>query len=221
MNVVAIPEEAESLLYYLFVTSLPKARTMHALRNLCPGDPAVDRAIAWLIDGGYVYADGESFELTFSGVESAQEIQAQEQSRTFSPTSPRRDSGTSATIPLVDTHPLRTRPQPRHRYDLHYMLAFESPANALPIPVLDGDIAGRLSDANISLPHDEFISGHHCRFSIQARDGKLTLCVEDLGSRNGTYVDGTPLKQGEVVALEHGSRIELGHTLLIAVQIPY
>lgn len=49
------------------------------------------------------------------------------------------------------------------------------------------------------------ISRRHAR--VFWRDGRLL--VEDLGSANGTYVDGTEVKPGDEVELRPGSRLRL------------
>lgn len=62
---------------------------------------------------------------------------------------------------------------------------------------------GRADDNEVPLAADEFASGHHARIESQ-RDGVWIL---DLGSTNGTFVNGTRLdgrrllKQGDVVQI--------------------
>ena len=109
-------------------------------------------------------------------------------------------------MPTLDTHPLRAgaehpvSTEGESQQALQYLLAFESPRNVLPIPVLNGDILGRFADVDISLHHDEFISSEHCRFTIEnERRISSTLYVEDLGSRNGTSVNGFQLEPGSDV----------------------
>jgi pSer/pThr/pTyr-binding forkhead associated (FHA) protein len=66
---------------------------------------------------------------------------------------------------------------------------------------------GRASGCHISLPDDTFVSQLHAR--IFQQDGQPF--VEDLGSRNGTYLNGqqlmrpTPMKQGD--QLQVGSSV--------------
>jgi pSer/pThr/pTyr-binding forkhead associated (FHA) protein len=69
---------------------------------------------------------------------------------------------------------------------------------------LDGPIViGRRAPADVVVK-DALVSRQHCRV---APDGDGWL-VEDLGSANGTYVDGTRVEGP--TPLEHGTRIELG-----------
>ncbi len=49
------------------------------------------------------------------------------------------------------------------------------------------------------------ISRRHCAFSL--RDGRVW--VEDLGSRNGTHINGEPVAEPRPVA--HGDALELAH----------
>ncbi|HJL17092.1 MAG TPA: sigma 54-interacting transcriptional regulator [Sandaracinaceae bacterium LLY-WYZ-13_1] len=58
--------------------------------------------------------------------------------------------------------------------------------------------------------HDRTISGRHCRFE-PADDG---LQVRDLGSRNGTFVEGVPVTLARVVP---GSKVRIGRTDLRVV----
>lgn len=58
---------------------------------------------------------------------------------------------------------------------------------------------------------DPEVSGHHLVFS---RAGSL-LSVEDVGSRNGTWLDGVRLGPRERVPLPDGALIRIGRTLLV------
>ncbi len=57
---------------------------------------------------------------------------------------------------------------------------------------------------------DPYASRKHAR--IFYRDGKWY--IEDLGSTNGTVVDGEPLEEGKPVELKDGSEIVVGLTVL-------
>ena len=74
---------------------------------------------------------------------------------------------------------------------------------------LDGALLtiGRGSDNGLVI-HDSRISRHHAR--LQARRG--TLVLTDLGSTNGSRVNGVPVQE---VVLGEGDRIELGDTVLV------
>ena len=134
-------------------------------------------------------------------------------------------------LPMLLQHPLRNgvpevrvakgskppRPQP-----VRYLVAFDTPKDVLPIPIVTGDVLGRSRKGTIVLRHDEFISNRHCRFEI-ARDkatGRPCLYVEDLGSRNGTFVDDIEVYEAKV-PLPHGSRLRVGDTVLVVIEIPY
>lgn len=64
-------------------------------------------------------------------------------------------------------------------------------------------IVGRSEECNITLKTDE-VSRRHCRLS--KRDGQL--CVKDLGSRNGTVVNGVEVTGEKTLA--HGDELQIG-----------
>ena len=52
------------------------------------------------------------------------------------------------------------------------------------------------------------VSRRHCRLTVAAAGGGETVTVEDLGSRNGTYVNDHPV--AGVVTLKPGDRLRIG-----------
>jgi pSer/pThr/pTyr-binding forkhead associated (FHA) protein len=74
-------------------------------------------------------------------------------------------------------------------------------------------LIGREEDCHLR-PESEFISRHHCAFLLD----DYTLRVRDLGSKNGTFVNGRRIGAGETILLhddvvaigEMSFRIELG-----------
>jgi len=66
-------------------------------------------------------------------------------------------------------------------------------------------VVGRTSQADVSIP-ELSISAEHCAFEATP----FGLRVVDLGSTNGTSVDGTLLRDGEGASLRSGSRIVIG-----------
>jgi hypothetical protein len=130
-------------------------------------------------------------------------------------------------VPTLYHHPLRlshalreTPPGRRPTIVLRFVLAFDMPKDALPVPVVHGDVLGRSRSADICLRHDEFVSTRHCRFEVRQESGVFKLYVEDLGSRNGTYIDKARLKENKRYLLKHGSHLQVGSTAFIVVQIP-
>lgn len=230
MSVATIPGETQQVLLHLLVTNLKTARTLQALRALCLDNAQIDNAVTWLVDSGYAYAeDDETFELSTSGIQLARKLQTVAQSHRLSNSfnaPPATPAAQTQALPTLETHPLRMGAEHPHHPDtenheiLRYVLASENPRNILPIPVLSGDVLGRLTDVDISLPHDEYLSSEHCRFTLGSEDGKTSLYIEDLGSRNGTQVNGFRLDPGRVFSLEHGDRVQVGGTILIVVKIP-
>ena len=77
-----------------------------------------------------------------------------------------------------------------------------------------GAVIGRNpGDSDFVVNHPQ-VSRKHFRLFLD----QDALMIEDLGSTNGTTVDGNPLKAGEAVALNDISRVECGH-LHLAVSI--
>jgi pSer/pThr/pTyr-binding forkhead associated (FHA) protein len=72
------------------------------------------------------------------------------------------------------------------------------PMSGQTIDLCEGTLLiGREEDCQLRLPCD-FISRHHC--ALQLAD--LTLRIRDLGSKNGTYVNGRRVGTSEAVLLQ-------------------
>lgn len=71
----------------------------------------------------------------------------------------------------------------------------------------DTFMIGRSEDAHFCLPHDRFFSRHHCIVEIAPPQAFL----RDLGSTNGTFVNGLRV---DSTYLKHGDRIQGGETVL-------
>ncbi len=71
---------------------------------------------------------------------------------------------------------------------------------------------GRASGCSIVLADDTFVSQVHARLS--AHDGDVF--VEDLGSRNGTFVNGEPATTA--MRLRRGDRVQFGQTVAEVVR---
>ncbi|MBA3351606.1 MAG: protein kinase [Blastocatellia bacterium] len=71
----------------------------------------------------------------------------------------------------------------------------------------DTFMIGRSEDAQFCLPQDRFFSRHHCILEIAPPQ----CFLRDLGSTNGTYVNGVRV---ETAHLKHGDRIQGGETVL-------
>jgi pSer/pThr/pTyr-binding forkhead associated (FHA) protein len=76
------------------------------------------------------------------------------------------------------------------------------------VAVATSTVLGRGPDSALSLDGDEFASSHHARFETQS-DGTW---VEDLGSTNGTFVNGAQIKERR--RLQPGDVIRVGQTEL-------
>jgi pSer/pThr/pTyr-binding forkhead associated (FHA) protein len=76
------------------------------------------------------------------------------------------------------------------------------------IDVAAPTIVGRDEQSGIRLDRDEFASGRHARIAPRP-DGAW---IDDLGSTNGTFVNGTKLKRGKLARV--GDVIRIGATEL-------
>src|SRR5882724_9017298 len=72
----------------------------------------------------------------------------------------------------------------------------------------DTFLIGRTRDAHLCLPDDRFFSRNHCLLEINPPHSFL----RDLGSTNGTFVNGQRVKEA---ALKNGDRIQGGETVLL------
>ncbi|HVU13057.1 MAG TPA: FHA domain-containing protein [Phototrophicaceae bacterium] len=216
MDVFALPQNTENLLLYLLKTPEHDKRSIEILHEM----PNFEAAVAWLTENGCAYEYEGSFELTLAGMNAARQVQNWHETTThIYQNDPADYEPRPVVMPLIDSHPLRTPRRSGHNdQTMRYLLVLEKPSNVLPIPVLDGDVLGR-DEADITLA-DEYISGQHCRFSLKHVDERVILCVEDLGSRNGTFLNKRRLERGQLVPLDHGSRLQVGGTLLKIVKIP-
>ncbi len=75
---------------------------------------------------------------------------------------------------------------------------------ALPSGSLD---VGRMADCWLTLD-DDLVSGYHARFHVDARG----LVLEDLGSRNGTFVNGEQLSGRRTLA--DGDQVRIGREII-------
>jgi len=73
-------------------------------------------------------------------------------------------------------------------------------------------IVGRDVTCTISLD-DPIVSRHHCRFTLDRDQPK----VEDMGSRNATFLNGTPVKES---GLDAGDEVAVGSTIFCIINAP-
>lgn len=99
------------------------------------------------------------------------------------------------------------------KYDYYYELHITEDGNKHKVPVdLDAlertpMFIGRSSSCHITLS-DKKVSSKHC--AISARGGKLFLT--DLGSTNGTKVNGSPVPANQSIALHGGNTVSIGNS---------
>jgi diguanylate cyclase (GGDEF)-like protein len=78
--------------------------------------------------------------------------------------------------------------------------------NAKTLPLKIGESTIGRSSTNFITIDEDIVSRKHCEFFLDAKSGTVTL--RDLGSRNGTFVNGKRLM--EVQTLSDGDRIQMG-----------
>jgi pSer/pThr/pTyr-binding forkhead associated (FHA) protein len=104
--------------------------------------------------------------------------------------------------------PATTQPPPRRRRQL-YLKVVQPPEHVGRTYDLDDELTiGRSPGCGVSMPDDIYTSTLHARL-FRRND---QLWVEDLGSTNGTFVNGQPVRR---VALTDGTRVTLGRTTLV------
>ena len=69
---------------------------------------------------------------------------------------------------------------------------------------------GREPDNTIAITDDTYLSGHHAKVSVAGGQ----VIVDDLASRNGTYLNGTRITDSRSVKV--GDRIQIGYTVFEA-----
>jgi len=79
-------------------------------------------------------------------------------------------------------------------------------------PLGDELTVGRGGGCGIVLVDDHYVSTVHARLFRRGND----VFVEDLGSRNGTYLNGSPVSG--VTRLRRGDRVQFGQTLAEVVR---
>jgi hypothetical protein len=113
--------------------------------------------------------------------------------------------------PATVTAPPPPAPAPRSRKRSWRLVVVEPKAEQGQVFAIDGEATmGRGGGCNIPLTFDTFVSQVHAR--AFDRDGNLW--VEDLGSTNGTFVNGDKLTQA--MMLKKGDRVKIGETVLEA-----
>ena len=85
-----------------------------------------------------------------------------------------------------------------------------SRGHAYEVPLGAFVIIGRAPDAHVQL-QDTFVSSHHAR--VEAETGGLV--VEDLGSTNGTSVNGEEMGAGQRLVLGAADRLTIGDTVFV------
>ena len=112
-------------------------------------------------------------------------------------------------VPLLAAFRVPPRGGPGLRFgQVPTLLALFGSKQGLRLPLEAACLIGRSSSADIQLL-DAGASREHCRFTVE--DGRVW--VEDLGSQNGTFINGEPLAAR--MALAAGDEIAVGDSLFV------
>lgn len=97
-----------------------------------------------------------------------------------------------------------------HGYQARRLLVVSSPelSQGATIELAAPTIVGRDAESGIRLDRDEFASGRHARIEPRPEGA----WVDDLGSTNGTFVNGSKLKRAQLAKI--GDVIKIGATEL-------
>src|SRR3974390_3566507 len=118
------------------------------------------------------------------------------------------DRNAPAGIEMVDPSPKATSPAPRPG-GRSFVLRFISgkyQGGEFPIAPEKSVLIGRSSDLDMVLVED-MVSRKHARISMQGEQ----IWIEDLGSTNGTFVNGEKIKRAR---LKEGDRVLIGTSIL-------
>jgi pSer/pThr/pTyr-binding forkhead associated (FHA) protein len=121
------------------------------------------------------------------------------------------DPTVAAPSPITTTVPIGKRPirAPKgRRGNIGRFVVIEPKATRGTVFAMGDEITiGRAATATIGMPDDSFVSQLHARVFRDAGQ----VMIEDLGSTNGTYVNGKRLAAPERLA--KGDRVQIGHTV--------
>ncbi|MCZ7643868.1 MAG: FHA domain-containing protein [Planctomycetota bacterium] len=97
---------------------------------------------------------------------------------------------------------------------IHPKLAIERPDQPLEEfqLVKSPVVVGRVKSNDIVLKGDSAVSREHCRFEIDPDSGIVE--VVDLGSSNGTFLNGTQVEKNSRRRLKPGDKVQVGATLM-------
>ncbi len=119
----------------------------------------------------------------------------------------RRDVNRAASVSSVSAPAAAPRAGARHHERAGHITIVEGPLQGshMELGALEELVLGRATNCDF-ITGDDYSSAHHSRLFRRGSD----WFVEDLESRNGTYVDGMRIDQPEQVGV--GSEIKMGRT---------
>ena len=108
----------------------------------------------------------------------------------------------------VEPRPAPAKPKPSARRAWRLVVVEPAAASGRAFEVNGELTIGRAAGCGVSIPDDTFVSNVHARVYEHGSD----VLLEDLGSTNGTLVDGSTITA--VRTLRKGDRIQVGQTIL-------
>ena len=90
------------------------------------------------------------------------------------------------------------------------LISISGPLEGAVFPITDADVNIGRGPSNSICIADPLLSRQHCRIT---REGEV-FNLHDLGSFNGTFVNGVPIKKQ---AIEHGDQIKIGASILLFI----
>ena len=119
------------------------------------------------------------------------------------------NTGQQRVLPTGNHPPVAQRPPSTNQRQAPRpsLLVIEGPLKGQRIPLFNGFTMGKSPDCHMKLLGDNYASGHHARIMV---DDRGTCTLADLGSTNGTYINGVRMTGQR--QLQHGMLVGVGAT---------
>jgi pSer/pThr/pTyr-binding forkhead associated (FHA) protein len=125
---------------------------------------------------------------------------------------PEQPAAPPSAVPVAASQPARAAKPTKGRGPARLKILEPASRQGETFPLTDELTVGRGGGCGIVLADDSFVSTVHAR--VFRRDG--AVYVEDLGSRNGTLLNGEPLVHA--TQLRRGDQVQFGQTVAEAVR---
>src|SRR5689334_11884878 len=91
---------------------------------------------------------------------------------------------------------------------LHATISVDGSVTTIPLPASGELTIGRTSSCGLAIPHGS-VSRHHATLRLSP------LSIVDVGSRNGTQVNGQPIANNVPTSLAVGASIQIGQAAIL------